>query len=176
NAALGVALAASTVGTAIGYLVLFSFVSPIAEAVLKLGPLELFVVAAWGLTLIAALGQASFAKGLLAGLFGVLIGTIGMSARGDVRGTWGSMMLLDGVSAISALIGLLAASELFRLIRSAYIVAGEGHRRLSFRAILAGVGEAVRYPGVLLRGGLIGVAIGAIPGVGSSVATLVSYS
>ena len=176
SAALGLALAASTVGTGIGYIILFCFVSPIAEAVLMLGPVEMFVIAAWGLTLIAALGQGSFAKGLLAGLLGVLIGTIGMSARGDVRGTGGSMMLLDGVAAIPALIGLFAASELFRLIRSNYIVEDEGSRRLDFRAIVRGMGAAFRYPGVLLRGSLIGVIIGAIPGVGSSVANLVSYS
>jgi len=176
SAALGLALAASTVGTAIGYVILFCFVSPIAEAVLMLGPVEMFVIAAWGLTLIAALGQGSFAKGLLAGLLGVLIGTIGMSARGDVRGTGGSMMLLDGVAAIPALIGLFAASELFRLIRSNYIVEDEGSRRLDFGAIVRGMGAAFRYPGVLIRGSLIGVIIGAIPGVGSSVANLVSYS
>ncbi|MFN4088257.1 MAG: tripartite tricarboxylate transporter permease [Alphaproteobacteria bacterium] len=176
SAALGLALAASTVGTAIGYIILFVFVSPIAEAVLMLGPLEMFVVAAWGLTLIAALGQGSFAKGLLAGVLGVLIGMIGMSARGDVRGTGGSMMLLDGVAPIPALIGLFAASELFRLIRADYIVEDEGSRRLNFRAILKGAASAARYPVVWLRGSILGVVIGAIPGVGSSVANLVSYS
>lgn len=176
STALGLALAASCVCAAIGYMILLVFVSPIAQAVLMLGPLEMFVVAAWGLTLIAVLGQAPFSRGLLAGVFGVLIGLVGMSARGDVRGTGGSMMLLDGVAVIPALIGLFAASELFRLIRSDFIVEDEGHRRLSFGAIVRGVVQAFRYPVVLVRGAMIGIVIGAIPGVGSSVANLVSYS
>ena len=174
--ALGLALAASTIGTAIGYVILFLFVSPIAETVLLLGPFEMFVIALWGLTLIAALNQGSFAKGLLAGILGILIGLIGFSARGDIRGTMGSMMLLDGVATTPALIGLFAASELFRLIRSDYLVADEGNRTISFRMILDGVAAAFRYPVVWVRGGLLGVIIGAIPGVGSSVANLVSYA
>ena len=70
--ALGIGLAASTIGVGFGYLVLMLFVSPMAEAVLNLGPFEMFMVATWGLTLIAVLGSKSFSKGLLAGLVGVL--------------------------------------------------------------------------------------------------------
>ncbi|OWU83126.1 membrane protein [Oceanicola sp. 22II-s10i] len=174
--ALGLALAASTVGTAIGYIVLLLFVSPIAESVLKLGPVEMFIIAMWGLTLIAALGAGSFAKGALAGTLGVLLGLIGFSALGDMRGTMGQMALLDGISTTPALIGLFAASELFRLIRSDYIVEDETSRQISFRRIMEGFVMVLQYPVVWLRGGLLGVIIGAIPGVGSAVANLVSYS
>ena len=47
---------------------------------------------------------------------------------------------------------------------------------MSFRRIFKGFAMTFRYPGVLLRGGLIGTLIGAVPGVGSSVANLVSYA
>lgn len=174
--ALGIALTSSTIGTAIGYLVLMLFVNSMAEAVLKLGPTEMFLVAAWGLTLIAALGSQDFSKGLLAGMTGVLISAIGMSGTGEIRGTMGVVYLLDGIPAVPALIGLFAASELFRLVGQDYIVSDEDKRKISFRDILSGVKMTFRYPGVLIRGSFIGVLIGAIPGVGSSVANLVSYS
>ena len=176
NLALGMALAASTVGTFISYLILFLFVDPIAAVVLKLGPSEMFLVAVWGLSLIAVLQERYFARGLLAGIFGLMLGTIGVSALGAFRGTMGSPHLFDGVPAIPALIGLFAASELFNLIRSDYLVADEEKRRLSFLSIVAGFRQTFRHPGVLLRGSLIGSFIGAIPGVGSSVANLVSYA
>lgn len=174
--ALGIGLAASTIGTGFGYLVLMLFVSPMAEAVLHLGPFEMFMVAMWGLTLIAVLGSKSLSKGLLAGLVGVLISTIGMGSQGDERGTFGSVHLLDGIPAVPALIGLFAASELFRLLGQDYIVSDETKRRISFRDILAGAKLSLRYPMTLFRGSIIGVVIGAIPGVGSSVSNLVSYS
>ncbi|MCP1337916.1 tripartite tricarboxylate transporter permease [Futiania mangrovi] len=176
NIALGAALAASTIGTGLSYLVLFLFVSPIASVVLRLGPSEMFVVAIWGMSLIAVLRERYFARGLLAGVLGLLIGTIGVSALGSFRGTMGSIYLFDGVPAIPALIGLFAASELFNLIRTDYLVADEEKRRLNLRGILAGVRLALRYPVEILRGGVIGSLIGAIPGVGSSVANLVSYA
>jgi len=174
--ALGLALAASSIGTAVGYVLLLLLVSWIAEAVLMLGPLEMFAIAVWGLTLIAVLNEGSVAKGFLAGLLGVMIGMIGMSARGDMRGTMDMMALVDGIPKVPALIGLFAASEMFRLMRSEYIVADETKRRPEFSQILAGARAALSYPVTLIRGALIGVGIGAVPGVGAAVANLLSYA
>src|SRR3546814_4404674 len=49
-------------------------------------------------------------------------------------------------------------------------------RGVSLRKILTGFRLALDSPGTLIRGGLTGTLIGAIPGVGSSVSNLVSYS
>lgn len=174
--ALGIALAASCAGTAIGYTILLLVVGWVADVVLMLGPLEMFAIAAWGLTLIAVLHSGSFAKGLLAGLLGVMIGMMGMSARGDMRGTFDSLALVDGLPVVPALIGLFAASEMFRLMRSEYIVADSALRRPNFARLLGGVRDAFRYPVVLVRGALIGIGVGAIPGVGAAVANLLSYA
>jgi putative tricarboxylic transport membrane protein len=176
NEALGAALAASTIGAAVGYLLLFFLIDPIAGWVLRLGPPEMLVVALWGLTLIAALSEQAFAKGLLAGLVGVLIGTIGMSSRGFIRGTFDSIYLLDGVPAVPALMGLFALSELFTLAQRSFIVADERLRRVSFAGVWAGVRATLAGPVILLRGALLGVGVGAVPGVGSSVANLLSYA
>ncbi|WP_135467440.1 tripartite tricarboxylate transporter permease [Crenalkalicoccus roseus] len=174
--ALGLALAASCVGSAAGYVILLLVISWIADAVLRLGPLEMFAIAVWGLTLIAVLNEGSVAKGLLAGLLGVMMGMIGMSAQGDMRGTFDMLALVDGIPKVPALIGLFAASEMFRLMRSEYIVADASLRRPEFGQILDGARDAFRHPGVLLRGSLIGIGVGAIPGVGAAVANLLSYA
>lgn len=176
NEALGLALAASTAAAALGYLLLFLLIEPASRLVLRLGPPELVMVAIWGLTLIAALSEGSFIKGLLAAALGLLIGTIGMSSAGIARGTFGSMHLLDGISITAALIGLFAASELFDLVKSDYIVEDEGARKVSLRSILRGFFDAFRSFGLILRGGLLGSLIGAVPGIGSTIANLVSYS
>lgn len=174
--ALGFALMASTIGAFLGYLLLLVVVDVIGDYVIRLGPTEMFLIAVWGLTLIASFSRGQLARGLLAGLFGVLVGTVGMSSLGQIRGTFGSMHLLDGVAPIPALIGLFAASELFVLRRAAYIVEDATLRRPSLRGILRGVADTLRYPVVVVRGSLIGIGIGSIPGVGASVANLASYS
>jgi putative tricarboxylic transport membrane protein len=175
NEALGYALASSCVGQAIAYVALMFLVEPIANFAIKLGPPEMLVVSIWGLTLIARMRGRHFARGLLAGLFGLLLGTVGLSARGAPRGTMGFDLLLDGVPLVPAIVGMFAAAELFNLVRSDYIVTDIANRKVDARRILAGVRDTFRYPGTLLRGAAIGAIAGILPG-GHAVANLLSYS
>jgi putative tricarboxylic transport membrane protein len=176
NEALGAGLAASVVGVLSSYVLLFLTIVPMAEIVLKMGPLEMLVVAIWGMMLIGSLTGHSMARGLLAGAFGVLLGTIGMNTAGFIRGTMGIPWLLDGVSPIPAMMGLLAASQLFTLLDATYLVEDEAGRNISLAKILSGVRIALSYPGVIFRGSVIGIVIGAVPGVGASIANLLAYA
>lgn len=175
NVALGIALGASCFGVIIGYTILLLLISPISQIVLKVGPAEMAVVILWGITLIGSLSSGSVLKGMISGLVGLLIGTIGYSEAGVTRGTFGSPYLLDGVPVIPAMIGMFAASELFRLARKDYLVEDRAARQVSVRLVLVGFRRALANPWIVLRGSLIGVSVGAIPGVGSSVANLLSY-
>ncbi|MCT7376759.1 tripartite tricarboxylate transporter permease [Chelativorans salis] len=176
NKALGIALASSVIGTLSSYILLFVLIAPISRVVLKMGPLELFFVAAWGLMLLGSLAGRSLARGLLAGVFGVLLGTVGMNTAGFIRGTMGVPWLLDGIPTIPAMMGLLAASQLLGLINTTYLVEDEASRKISFRQIVSGLRQAISYPAIILRGAVIGILVGAIPGVGSSISNLLSYS
>lgn len=175
NEALGLALAASCVGQTIAYLLLLCLARPIAGFAIRLGPPEMLVVSLWGITLIARLRGRHVARGLLAGVFGLLLGTVGLSVRGAARGTFGFDLLLDGIPTVPAIVGLFAASELFNLSGRDFIVADLTRRRVEARRILAGMRETFRYPGTLLRGGLLGSSIGILPG-GHAIANLLSYS
>lgn len=176
NQALGVALASSVVGTLSSYVLLLFLIAPVSRIVLKLGPLEMFAVAVWGLLLLGSLAGASVWRGLLAGVFGVLLGTVGMNTAGYIRGTMGVPWLLDGLPTIPAMMGLLAASQLLNLIGTTYLVEEEADRKISFKNIIAGLRLALSYPFIIVRGATIGVLIGTIPGVGSSISNLISYS
>ena len=176
NEALGVALAASVIGTLSSYILLAFLIAPVSSVVLKMGPLEMFVVAVWGMMLLGSLAGSSMVRGLLAGLFGVLLGTIGMNTAGYIRGTMGVPWLLDGIPTIPAMMGLLAASQLLNLVNVTYLIEDEGSRTLSFGRILGGVRLSLRYPTIIARGSVIGVLVGAVPGVGSSISNLISYS
>lgn len=176
NEALGVALASSVIGTLSSYVLLLFLIAPVSKVVLKLGPLEMFAIAVWGMLLLGSLAGRSVWRGLLAGVFGVLLGTVGMNTAGYVRGTMGVPWLLDGVPTIPAMMGLLAASQLLNLVNTTYLIEDEGSRRISFGKILGGIRLALSYPTIIARGAGIGVIIGSIPGVGSSISNLISYS
>ena len=175
NLALGLALGSSCIGVIIGYSILLFLIQPISEMVLKMGPAEMTVVILWGITLIASLSGDQLVKGMIAGLFGLLVGTVGYGEAGVARGTLGSAYLFDGIPPIPAMMGMFAASELFRLVNTRYLVTDSAARKVSVRKIFEGFISSVRYPWVIVRGSLIGVFVGAIPGVGSSVANLLSY-
>ncbi len=173
--ALGAALFASCIGVLISYIVLFVLVQPLAEIVLRIGPYEMAAIGIWGLVLLGSIGGSSVAKGLFAAAIGVLCGTVGMNTAGYMRGDMDIPWLLDGVPTIPAMVGLLAASQLFGLVNAKFIVEAEEHRTISLRRILDGGVMVLRHPVTLLRGTAIGIFVGAVPGIGSSIANLISY-
>ncbi len=175
NEALGLALAASCVGQMIAYLLLLCLAQPIAAFAIRLGPPEMLMVSLWGMTLIARLRGRHLARGLLAGVFGLLLGTVGLSVRGAARGTFGFDLLLDGIPTVPAIVGLFAAAELFNLVGREYIVDDRTRRQVNAGRILAGIRDTFRHPGTLLRGALLGSGIGILPG-GHAIANLLSYS
>jgi putative tricarboxylic transport membrane protein len=175
NEALGLALAASCAGQAAAYLLLLCLAEPIAAFAIKLGPPEMLVVSVWGLTLIARLRGRHLTRGLLAGVFGLLLGTVGLSARGAPRGTFGIDLLLDGIPIVPAIVGLFAAAELFNLVGRDYVVDDLTRRSVSASRILTGMRDTFRYPGTLIRGALLGTGLGLLPG-GHAIANLLSYS
>jgi len=175
NEALGLALGSSTFGCGMGYIVLFVLIQPISVMVLKLGPTEMFAIAVWGLTLIASLRGDHMAKGIVSGFFGLMIGTIGYNDLGIARGTMNIDILLDGIPAVPAMMGMFAASELFNLLNSKFIIENEEQRKVSIPKVITGFKNSFKHPGINARGSLIGILIGAVPGVGSSVSNLLSY-
>ena len=175
NEALGVALAASCAGQTGAYLLLLVLAQPIAAFAIRLGPPEMLIASLWGITLIARLRGRHMSRGLLAGAFGLLLGTVGLSVRGAARGTLGFDLLLDGIPTVPAIVGLFAAAELFNLVGRDYIVGDLSQRRVQGGRILAGMRETFRHPGTLIRGAVLGTGIGILPG-GHAIANLLSYS
>src|SRR3954468_24025909 len=80
--ALGASITASGVGGIIGAVV-FAIMIPILEpVVLAFSPAEFFLLALLGITFIAFLaGRGSIFKGLIVGLYGMMLSTIGMDPQ-----------------------------------------------------------------------------------------------
>lgn len=180
--ALGICIMASVVGALIGGVASITLSPQIAAVALKFGPAEICIIILFGLAVIAQLSVGGMAKGLFAGLFGLLLATTGTDPTfGQFRGTFGIVYLFDALPIIAALVGLLGFSEvliyvekgLARLLDPAKEDASK--RQIGLRGIIEGMKHTFAYPWGLIRGGLIGVGIGAMPGAGASVATFVSY-
>lgn len=174
--ALGISIVASTLGGFIGVSVLLFAILPLGMFTLKFGPAEMFMVAVFGITIVASLAGRNFFKGILAGAMGMLLGLIGISTSGNDRATFGVVELLDGLPIVPALVGLIAISELFTLAEKEYIAGRSARFEQPIREVFAGARTALKYPKTIIRSALIGLGIGALPAAGGTVASIVSYN
>ena len=79
--AIGAALGASGVGGVIGGLFLLAIMPLLRPVVLAFGPAEFFLLALFGITFIAMLAGDSLIKGLLVGLFGLMMAFVNLDPQ-----------------------------------------------------------------------------------------------
>jgi putative tricarboxylic transport membrane protein len=174
--AIGAAAGASTIGGVIGIFTLLAVMPVMKSIVLLFGPPEYFMLASLGLAAIAVSTGGRFLRGLIAGAIGLMLAFVGYDAvGGGVRFTLGSDYLWDGIQLVPALTGLFAISEMIALSASGGTIARQdaGGR---ITGVIDGVLAAVRHWKTTLQGSAIGTVIGAVPGLGGTVAAFLSYS
>ena len=167
---------ASVMGGVISGLVLIFLAPPLARVSLYFGPSEFFLVAILGLTAIAAVSFGAVLRGLIAGLFGLLVSTIGVDAASAFpRFTYGMTGLLSGVGILPAVIGLFAFSQALSLCEGSPRSNISGVSKLSWN-IWPRMSEILHCRWSLLRGWFIGLVMGIVPAAGGSVAQWIAYS
>lgn len=116
--AIALATIASAVGGFISIFALLFMAPPLAEFALKFGAQEYFLLALFGVSVIASLSDKSILKGLWAGAFGLLLSVIGMHPlTGDLRFTCGIAELYNGLPLVVALIGLYSIPEVIASLK-----------------------------------------------------------
>ena len=173
------ALALATFGSSIGGLVsvlALLFLGPLlARLSLYFGPPEYFILAIFGITVIASLSAGAMAKGLIAGAAGLLISTVGYHPlTGSMRFTFGATALSDGIPLVAALIGLYSIPEVIDMIAQRRSVRHDA-AKLERRSPYSYLPEVFRNKINLVRSSVIGTLVGIVPGVGSSVAGFIAY-
>lgn len=173
------ALAISATSSAIGglfTLITLLLISPLLiNLVLLFGSPEYFLIAVLGLSLITVVSKGSILKGLTAGVFGLLLTTIGVPVTTfEYRYTFGLFELNDGISFVVALIGVFAIGEMIRLSSEDGSIAKD--RATLTGDIKDGIRDVLnRHPVTLVKSAFIGMGIGAIPGSGASISNFISY-
>ncbi|CAM5764411.1 tripartite tricarboxylate transporter permease [Bosea minatitlanensis] len=177
--ALQAALYGSVVGDVVGTIALILLARPLATFALKIGPVEMTALMLLALTFIAALSGSSLLRGLAAGLFGMLVATIGLDIEsGTPRLTFDQVELLDGVPLLAITVGMLALSEMVIQAEEFFAQRGEAAAapvRSDASDDRFGWRELRDILPTILRSSVIGTLIGIIPGLGPSVASFASY-
>jgi len=176
--AMKMALYSSVFGDTFSDICLIFFASLLAMVALSFGPAEYTVLIILALTSLGMLSSKPAWKGIIATLFGVTIGMIGLDPiTATERLTYGNPELEEGIGLIPMLIGFLAVSEVFRQMDdSADELSGHAIQFSSNRQ-----DNRVSWPEfkpclpVLFRSSTLGTIIGAMPGLGATVAAFIAY-
>lgn len=171
--ALSAAFISSLFGGVVGAVILTGFVLIARPLILLFGSAELFMLALFGLSMVAVLAGRSLPKGLAACAVGLLIGSIGGApATGEFRMIFNTEYLYDGIPLVIIGLGLFAIPEISDLLRKNSSIA-EGNTlgsgwAMGFRDWWRNIFLSIRCSG-------FGCMIGAIPGLGGSVVDWIAY-
>ncbi len=176
--ALSLGVWSSFFGTIISTIILIVAAPPLALIAVKLGPWEYFSLIVFALTIVASLVGNSLMRGLIAGVIGLGLATVGPDPMmGRPRLTFDSDILMPGLPFLIVLIGIFAISQLMGEVEDD----GKSETKgalipdvIEFKT-WAVMREVLMHPVNLIRSSLIGVFIGALPGAGGSIANLLAY-
>lgn len=173
---LGGIYAVSAVGGVLGAGALALLIPIIKPFILEFSYTEIAVLALFGVAMVALLSRGGMMKGTAAGLFGILLGTVGVDPlTGTARFTLGQIQLWEGLPIIATILGIFALPELVDLTMTRRSVAPQG-TKISNRDVFAGARYGLSRWKMIIRQSLFGTFMGAIPGIGGSVIDWLAYA
>jgi len=172
--ALGISTVSSFLGGVVSVIALWLISPQLAKLALRFSAPEFFLLAVFGLSIIASISGNSLAKGVRCGALGVSLSFIGIdSITGYPRFTFNNINLLSGMSFIPVMIGLFAMSQAFSTVENIFTpdevsqkVSKVWPTKADWKIIL----KTAPFSGV------IGTVIGIVPGAGAEIGAFVSYS
>ena len=174
--ALWTFLLCSIFGGIFSVLVMMAATPLIANFALKFGPPEFFALTILGLSVVSGLSGGSLLKGFLSCSFGLFLATIGTDGiTGGERFTFDTMILLGGINFVTAMVGLLAVSEILIEAEEPF---KEYKGQVGYRGMRAEMPKFSLFRKNwfnLIRSPIIGTIVGALPGAGATIASFLAY-
>jgi len=172
---LGIDVTMSAIGGIIGAIILILLAPALAEVAIKFSTFEYFWLACIGLSCAVMVSSGSTTKAMLSLLIGLLLNSVGMDVTlGYARFTMGYVELLDGFAFIPVMIGMFGIVEIFRnvLVEDSHLTPITVQTKHIFKGMARLIGQYWRQ---ITRSGLLGTAVGILPGAGADIAAWVSY-
>ncbi|HOQ51636.1 MAG TPA: tripartite tricarboxylate transporter permease [Candidatus Atribacteria bacterium] len=179
--ALGINVLYSFIGGIFGIVVFLVAAFPLARFALSFGPAEYFALGLFGLSMMVAVSGTSIVKGLITGFIGLALSLVGLDPMlATPRFNFGSTDLITGLSFIPLMIGIFGLGEVFYQMTTAPYQPQEesGKKRETLSSLgrmLVNAKEFIQTLPAAIIGSVTGVIIGAIPGTGADIASLLGW-
>lgn len=176
--AIGYATIASAFGGVFGWLILVLFASLIVRMATSFQSPEFTALILFGLTMLAYAAPGSMFKGVVGGVFGLLLATVGLDTLTSItRFSFGSTDMMGGIGIIPLAVGLFGMGEVLVNLEG-------GVKKLNKAVSISRITDRVLPPWralrrlvpIGIRASIIGVAVGAIPAAGSAIAVVIAYA
>jgi len=171
--AIGIATTGSFLGSVIGLFMLAFFTPIIGDFALNFKSFEFFWLAVFGVVICGNLtAPKDPLKGWIAGFLGLFIATIGMEPNHAYpRFSFGSVAISGGIHLIPAMVGAFGFAEIITVMKQPQAELVE----TKLDRILPRIKDITKYWKTIIRSGLVGTFVGAVPGVGEDIAAWTSY-
>lgn len=178
--ALGVGIVFSFWGTILSLLALVGISPALANIAIKFGPWEYFSITVFSLTLIITLSEEDLIKGVITGIMGLMLSTVGLAPIDSVsRYTFGVSALNGGFDILTVLVGVFAISEILLAAEKAHKAKKQDMETtvdFKIRGFGFSLVEFISQVPNLIRSSLIGIGLGILPGIGSGTSNMLSYT
>jgi len=171
--ALGIAAFGSFIAGTVGVIFLMLIAPPAAKFALRFGPPEILATMLFGLTIVGYLSSGSLVKAFISATLGLFFGTIGTDIFGFHRFTFDIHDLYDGVGLVPLLIGLFGIAEVLLNLEQVITL------RISekkIKGILPNREDWKLSAKPIVRGSLLGILLGLVPGPSNTICSFVSYA
>ena len=166
---------ASFAGGLLGIAALVMITPALVDLAFGFGPAEYFAAMLFALLAASVIHKGGARKGIAMMLLGLLLGTVGLDTdSGVARFTVGITELQSGITIIVMAMGLFGVSEVILMMHNR--AAQVSFRNPRLYELLPTPQEWRESPGPGLRGGVIGVVMGALPGAGPTIASISAYA
>lgn len=171
--ALGLTTTASAIGTVFGMLFLVILTPLIATLALQFTSFEFFLLAFFGILISGSISTPDIVqKGWIMGFFGLFLAMIGRDPlQVYPRYTMGISNLEGGIEIVPVLIGAFGIPQIIQVLKDRQTSA----KPVALKKILPSFRDIGRNFKHIIRSSLIGIGIGAVPGIGEDIAAWVSY-
>lgn len=177
--AIGMSMLSSGIGGLLSAIALLVIAPPLSKVSLMFSEPETFLISVFGLTVIGSLAGNSILKGLLMGLVGLFLATVGTDVvTGTLRYTFGVDRLMNGVQMVPALIGLFTVAQVMgncEDYKNANKSILEQSNATLGKKTLPTLKESVHYIWIWLMSSVIGIVVGILPGAGGNIGSWMAY-
>ena len=171
--AMGISTSGSWLGTLVGTAMVALLTPTLGEMALSFGSYEFFWIAVFGIVIAGTLSGGDPLKGYIAGFLGLFVATIGQETNhAYARYAFGDANLAGGISLLPALVGAFGVAEVLQVMRGPRMAPVAS----TVDSVIPRLSDITAHWRTIIRSGLIGTFVGALPGLGEDIAAWTSYA